>query len=249
MKKLLFTAIILTGLISYGQKNQTTTLIDRIEKAEKIPVIISLGDVKSEAFNSSFAVSPSGGTERISLSQRESRISPVNATFPNKIDSLIPAIVNELNAKFGTNKFTFNSIVNNSTLMQTIQTSGYELIVNINFTATYGYKYGQGNTKRVADPKPSDPTKTRLVSKRTLKGTAGIKFWNSKGEKISYTPLMVSLFNPFDNARYINDANVLMKIKSPLVLINSYRVAFPKRIEKLASKAKKKHAKALKKRK
>jgi len=249
MKKLLFTAIVLSGLISYGQKKQTTTLIDRIEKAEKIPVIISLGDVKSEAFNSSLAVSPAGGTDRISLTQKESRVSPVNATFPNKLDSLIPVIVNELNAKFGTNKFVFSSTVNNSDLKQTIQTSGYELIVNVNFTASYGYKYGQGTTKRVPDPKPSDPTKTRLVSKRKLKGTADIKFLNSKTEKISHTPVMVTLFSPFDNDRYINDANVLVKMKSPLVLINSYRVAFPKRIEKLASKAKKKHAKALKKRK
>ncbi|MDC0272485.1 hypothetical protein OAM07_01175 [Crocinitomicaceae bacterium] len=238
---------LLLSLSVYSQKGQELTLIDRIASAETIPVIISLGEVTSEAFNAGMCIAPDGGLGKISLSSEETKISPTNGVFPKAItDSLIPLIIRELNSQFNTDKFTYNLTVNKPELERALQANN-KFSVCINFVASYGYDYKQGSTKRVSDP--ANKPKTKLVSKRKLKGASGIRFINPKAEKLSHTPVAVRLFSPFGINQYIHDANELMKMKPPTVLINSFRLAFSKQIEKFAKKTIKKHAKVLKKRK
>ena len=121
------------------------------------------------------------------------------------------------------------------------------MFVDVNFTASYIYHYLHPGPKRVKDP--NNNQKSILVSKRSISVCAYIRFVDSKGEKILSKILTLTSKKLFDNNYFINDANVLMKMKSPLILNNSFREHLPKTIKKLADKVEKKHAKALKKRK
>ena len=247
-KRLVLTVItIFLGSISYSQKTNEPTLMERIQKQMKIPVIITLGDVKPEAFDPRFTGLGDNGVFLVRLTDNEIKTEAVNATFPNKIDSLTPLIVNELNSSFTSDKFIFDTIVKESTLQQTIQNSDHDVFVDVNFTASYIYDYFHQKPKRVKDP--NNNQKSILVSKRSIRVCAYIRFVDSKGEKILSKILTLTSKKLFDNNYFINDANVLMKMKSPLILNNSFREHLPKTIKKLADKVEKKHAKALKKRK
>ena len=222
--------------------------MDYINNVAEIPVILNLGDIKSEKYNSNYGFLP------LIAKEVNKQNETIITSFPEEIDSLMPFIIAELNTQFKSNNFGASFTTNSKELKKNILSKNLNFVAVVKFQATYYYDYLSAHTsfKRIpVASKNSNDWPSRLVTKRKLRGSWRVTFYKTQNNELINIASKAQFVNskPFQIERYIHNPNTLMRIKSPLSLVNYFNIYIPEAIKKLVEKSEKKHAKALKKRK
>jgi len=238
MKNLL---IIVTIFIStFSIAGNKITLIDRINDADKIPVYISHGKVKSGSYNAQ--------QTKVPLTQEEANLGGVNGTFPSEIDSLLPYIMKQLKESFETDKFVFIMSGGKEEVKNDIKAKGYKFVAVMNYSATYGYELVKHKVKRIYTKYSS-----YIVAYRKMSVSSNIGFYltNEKNTDLKNIGSIGRYAHDnfsFEVKGYTRNGKQLMKRRNPMVIVEKIKVSQEQAIIKLAEKQKKKHEKALKKR-
>ncbi len=241
---LLFSALFITSISIADDKK---TLIDRINEVEEIPVYIIHGKVKSNKYNVE--------QQKVPLTKKEQNTKRIDTIFPSEIDTLLPAFMDQLKQSFDTEKFTFILSGTEDEVYKDIKAKKYNFVAIMKYSASYDYDVLKKVTRVYVYTKQNTRT-SYIIAYRKLSVRAQIGFLalednNLELKNVGSLARAANENFSFEVKDYTNNcnANYLMQKRNPIILLDRIKNVQNEAIIKLAEKQKKKHNKALKKRK